>query len=203
MNKKALGIVAGALIAAAPLVSSAADSLPAAFEGNSVLQADGVVKGGDQARHAVTGGDACGGEATFTVTDTSNLARIHPGDKFHVRRVRSAPVSPSRGALAAQSLQNVTAEMVALDRASGVVELKGPIGDAFHIQGRDPVTLANVQPGMHVGVACAPQVSVAVAPAAQQNVSRKAYVVTFAVRTRSACKGTPRILFRARLLRYL
>jgi hypothetical protein len=33
MNKKALGIVAGALIAAAPLVSSAADALPAPFEG--------------------------------------------------------------------------------------------------------------------------------------------------------------------------
>ncbi|HEV3423659.1 MAG TPA: hypothetical protein VG105_07725 [Paraburkholderia sp.] len=41
MNKKTLGgVVAGALIAAAPLVSSAADSLPAPFEGNSVLQAD-------------------------------------------------------------------------------------------------------------------------------------------------------------------
>jgi hypothetical protein len=68
MNKKALGIVAGALIAAAPLVSSAADALPAPFEGASVLQADGIVKGVDQAKHAVTVIDAHGGEASFAVT---------------------------------------------------------------------------------------------------------------------------------------
>lgn len=165
MNWKTLGIVAGALIAAAPLVSSAAEPLPAAFEGNSVLQADGVVKGVDQARHAVTVVDTHGGEASFTVTDTSNLGQIHPGSKVHVRMVRSALVSPSHGALAAQSPQNFTAEVVTSDRASGVVELRGPNGDVFHIQGRDPVKVANLQPGMHVDVAYAPQVSVAVAPA--------------------------------------
>lgn len=167
MNKKTLSIVAGALIAAAPLVSSAAESLPVAFEGSSVLQADGVVKGVDPARHAVTVVDANGGEASFTITETGNLAQIHPGAKVHVRMVRSAHVSPSHGALTAQSPQNVTAEVVALDRASGVVELRGPTGEVFHIQGRDPVKLANLQPGMHVDVAYAPQVSVAVAPAAQ------------------------------------
>jgi Cu/Ag efflux protein CusF len=167
MNKKTLGIVAGALIAAAPLVSPAAEALPAAFEGNSVLQADGVVKGVDQVRHAVTVVDAHGGEASFTVTDTSNLAQIHPGSKVHVRMIRSALVSPSQGALAAQSPQNLTAEVVAFDRASGVVELRGPNGDVFHIQSHDPMKVANLQPGMHVDVAYAPQVSVAVAPAAQ------------------------------------
>ena len=168
MNKKVLGIVAGALIAAAPLVSSAADSLPAPFEGNSVLQADGIVKGVDQAKHAVTVVDAHGGEASFTVTDTSNLAQLHQGSKVHVRMVRSALVSPTHGAAGVQSSpQNVTAEVVALDRASGVVELKGPNGAVFHIQGRDPVKVGNLQPGMHVEVAYAPQVSVAVAPAAQ------------------------------------
>ena len=167
MNKKTLGIVAGALIAAAPLVSSAAEALPVAFEGNSVLQADGVVKGVDQARHAVTVVDAHGGEASFTVTDTRNLAQIHPGNKVHVRMTRSALVSPSHGALAAQSPQNLSAEVVAFDRASGVVELRGPNGDVFHIQGRDPVKVANLQPGMRVDVAYAPQVSVAVEPAAQ------------------------------------
>lgn len=165
MNRKTLGIVAGALIAAAPLVSPAAEPSPAAFEGNSVLQADGVVKGVDQARHAVTVVDTHGGEASFTVTDTSNLGQIHPGSKVHVRMVRRALVSPSHGALAAQSPQNFTAEVVASDRASGVVELRGPNGDVFHIQGRDPVKVANLQPGMHVDVAYASQVSVAVAPA--------------------------------------
>jgi Cu/Ag efflux protein CusF len=167
MNKKALGLVAGVLIAATPLVSFAADSLPVAFEGSSVLQADGVVKSLDQAHHTVTVIDAHGGEASFTVTDASNLAHIQPGSKVHVRMVRSAIVSPSHGPVAAQSMQNVTAEVVALDRASGVVELKGPNGAVFHIQGRDPVKLANLQPGMHVDVAYAPQVNVAVAPAAQ------------------------------------
>jgi len=168
MNKKVLGVVAGALIAATPLVSFAADSLPVAFEGSSVLQADGVVKSVDEAHHAVTVIDAHGGEASFTVTDASGLAHIQPGSKVHVRMTRSALVSPSRGAVAAQSsLQNVTAEVVAVDRASGVVELKGANGAVFHIQGSDPLKLANLQPGMHVDVAYAPQVSVAVAPAAQ------------------------------------
>jgi Cu/Ag efflux protein CusF len=99
MNKKALGIVAGALIAAAPLVSSAADSLPAPFEGNCVLQADGIVKGIDQAKHAVTVVDAHGGEASFTVADASNLAQLHQGSKVHVRMARSALVSPTHGAV--------------------------------------------------------------------------------------------------------
>jgi hypothetical protein len=102
------------------------------------------------------------------VTDASGLAHIQPGSKVHVRMTRSALVSPSRGAVASQSsLQNVTAEVVAVDRASGVVELKGANGAVFHIQGSDPLKLANLQPGMHVDVAYAPQVSVAVAPAAQ------------------------------------
>jgi hypothetical protein len=57
----------------------------------------------------------------------------------------------------------MTAEVVALDRASGVVELKGPNGAVFHIQGRDPVKVGNLQPGMHVDVAYGSQVSVAVA----------------------------------------
>ena len=167
MNKKTLGIVAGALIAAAPLVSSAAGAPLVAFEGNSVLQAEGVVKGVDPVRHAVTVVDSHGGEASFTVTDTSNLVQIHPGSKVHVRMTPSALVSPSHGAFAAQSPQNVTAEVVALDRTSGVIQLKGADGAVFHIQGRDPAKLASLQPGMHVDVAYAPQVSVAVAPAAQ------------------------------------
>ena len=168
MNKKALGMVAGALLAAAPLVSSAADSLPAPFEGSSVLQAEGIVKGVEQAKHAVTVVDAHGGEASFTVTDASNLAQLHQGTKVHVRMVRSALVSPTHGAAGVQlSPQNVTAEVVALDSASGVIELKGPGGAVFHIQGRDPVKVGNLKPGMHVEVAYAPQVSVAVAPVAQ------------------------------------
>jgi Cu/Ag efflux protein CusF len=117
-QERALGIVAGALIAAAPLVSSAADSLPAPLGGSSVLQAEGVVKGIDQAKHAVTVVDVHGGEASFTVTDASNLAQLHQGSKVHVRMVRSALVSPTHGAAGVQSLpQNVTAEIVTLDLA--------------------------------------------------------------------------------------
>ena len=113
MNKKTLGMVAGALLAVAPLVSSAADSLPAPFEGNSVLQAEGIVKGVEQAKHAVTVVDAHGGEASFTVTDTSNLAQLRQGTKVHVRMVRSALVSPTHGAAGVQlSPQNVTAEEI-------------------------------------------------------------------------------------------
>ena len=89
MKVKALGIVAGALIAAAPLVSSAA-SLPAPFEGSSTLQADGVVKSVDQTNHSVTVLDAQGGEASFTITDTHNLAQIKQGGKVHIRMMRNA-----------------------------------------------------------------------------------------------------------------
>ena len=157
MNRKTLGgIVAGAMIAAAPLVSSAADSLPAPFEGNSVLQADGVVKGVDQAKHAVTVVDAHGGEASFTVTDASNLGQIRQGGKVHIRMTRSALVSPTHGAAGVQSSpQNVAAEVLAVDHASGVIELKGPNGAVFHIQGRDPAKLARLQAGTQLNVAYA------------------------------------------------
>ncbi|MFL9994834.1 hypothetical protein PQR34_29510 [Paraburkholderia sediminicola] len=173
MKDKALGIVAGALIAAAPLVSFAA-SLPAPFEGSSTLQADGVVKAVDQTQHSVTLLDAQGGEASFTVTDTSNLAQIKQGGKVHIRMMRSAMISVTRGAdghgAAAQpvpqnTVQHVSAEVQAVDHASGIMALKGPNGEVFHIQGREPAKVAGVTPGMQVSVAYAPQVSVAVAPA--------------------------------------
>jgi hypothetical protein len=168
MNKKTLGIIAGALIAATPLVSSAADLLPGAFEANSVLQADGMIKSVDPTQHTVKVVDAQGAEASFTVTDTSNLAQLRPGSKVHVRMTRTALVSPSQKPAAAQSSsQSVTAAVVTVDRATGVVQLKGANGAVFHIQGRDPAKLPNLQPGMHLDVVYAPQVSVAVEPAAQ------------------------------------
>lgn len=89
MKVKALGIVAGALIAAAPLASFAA-GLPAPFEGSSTLQADGVVKSVDQAKHSVTVLDAQGGEASFNITDIGNLAPIKQGGKVHIRMMRNA-----------------------------------------------------------------------------------------------------------------
>jgi Cu/Ag efflux protein CusF len=173
MKSKALGIVAGALLAAAPFVSFAA-GLPAPFEGSSTLQADGVVKSVDQAKHAVTVIDAQGGEASFTVTDTGSLGQIKPGGKVRIRMMRNAVVSVTRGAdghaVAAQpatanSVQNVAAEVQAIDHASGVMALKGSNGAVFHIQGREPAKVANVTPGMQVSVAYAPQINVAVAPA--------------------------------------
>ncbi|RKE39394.1 hypothetical protein B0G76_5801 [Paraburkholderia sp. BL23I1N1] len=173
MKDKAFGIIAGALIAAAPLVSFAA-SLPAPFEGSSTLQADGVVKSVDQAKHSVTVIDAQGGEASFNVTDPSNLAQIKQGNKVHIRMMRNAMISVMRGAdghgTAAQpvqqnTVQSVTAEAQAVDHASGVLALKDPNGSVFHIRGREPAKVAGVTPGMHVSVAYAPQVNVAVAPA--------------------------------------
>jgi Cu/Ag efflux protein CusF len=173
MKGKALGFIAGALIAAAPLVSSAA-GLPAPFEGSSTLQADGVVKSVDQANHSVTVLDAQGGEASFNITDTRNLAQIKQGGKVHIRMMRNAVISITQGvdgqaaaAHVAQSntVQSVTAHVEAIDHASGIMALKGPNGSVFHIQGRDPAKITGVTPGMQVVVAFAPQVSVAVAPA--------------------------------------
>ncbi|MFB9121748.1 hypothetical protein E2553_36220 [Paraburkholderia dipogonis] len=172
MKVKALGIVAGALIAAAPFVSSAAN-LPAPFEGSSTLQADGVVKSVDQANHSVTVLDAQGGEASFTMTDTHNLAQIKQGGKVHIRMMRNAVISVTQGAngqpAAAQiaqsnTVQSVTALVESVDHASGIMALKGPNGSVFHIQSRDPAKITGLTPGMHVVVAFAPQVSVAVAP---------------------------------------
>jgi hypothetical protein len=173
MKVKAVGIIAGALIAAAPLVSFAA-GLPAPFEGSSTLQADGVVKSVDQVKHSVTVLDAQGGEASFNITDTRNLAQIRLGANVHVRMMRNAVISVTRGAdgqaTGAQiappnTVQNVTAEVESIDHASGIMLLKNPNGSVFHIQGRGPAKVANVTPGMQVVVAFASQVSVAVAPA--------------------------------------
>jgi Cu/Ag efflux protein CusF len=168
MNKKTLGgIVAGALIAATPLVSSAADALSASFEARSVLQADGVVKGVDQARHVVTVIDPHGSVASFNVTDASNLGQLQPGNKVVIRMTRTAVVNASHGAdaTAPSSPQNVAAEIQTVDRASGVVALKGADGAVFHVQGGDLAKVAALQPGTHVRVAYAAQVNVAVAPA--------------------------------------
>jgi Cu/Ag efflux protein CusF len=172
MKVKALGVIAGVLIAVAPLVSFAA-ALPAPFEGSSTLQADGIVKAVDQANHSVTVLDAQGGEASFNVTDTRSLGQIKQGGKVHIRMMRSAVISVTRSAdgqsTAAQfgqsnAIQSVTARVEAIDHASGIMALKGADGSVFHIQGRDPAKTAGVTPGMQVVVAFAPQVSVAVAP---------------------------------------
>ncbi|CAB3744592.1 hypothetical protein [Paraburkholderia rhynchosiae] len=172
MKAKVLVIMAGALIAAASIASFAA-GLPAPFEGSSTLQAEGVVKSVDLAKHSVTVRDAQGGEASFDVTDARNLGQIKEGGKVHIRMMRNAVISVTRSserqgtiALTAQpnSDQNVSAEVQAIDHASGVMALKGPNGSVFHIQGRDPAKVANVTPGMQVLVAFAPQINVAVAP---------------------------------------
>jgi hypothetical protein len=173
MKVKALGIIAGALIAAAPLVSSAA-GLPAPFEGSSTLQADGLVKSVDQVNHSITVLDAQGGEASFNITDARNLAQIKQGGKVHVRMMRNAVISVTQGAdgqvagaqlAQSNAVQSITARVDAIDHASGIMALKGLNGSVFHIQGRDPAKVAGVTPGMQVVVAFAPQISVAVAPA--------------------------------------
>ena len=177
MKAKVLGMVAGALVAAAPFWSFAA-GLPAPFEGSSTLQAEGVVKSVDRAKHSVTVRDAQGSEASFEVADTRDLERITQGGKVHIRMMRNAVISVTRAADGQGSSaavvapiaqtnpeQNVSAQVQAIDHASGVMALKGANGSVFHIQGRDPAKLVNVTPGMQVLVAFAPKINVAVAPA--------------------------------------
>jgi Cu/Ag efflux protein CusF len=173
MKVKASGIIAAALLATAPLVSTAA-GLPAAFEGTSTLQADGVVKSINQAQRSLTVLDAQGREASFNITDARDLAQISQGGKVHLRMVRNAVVRVTHAAHAANNqspaaqpdtVENVTAEVQAVDHASGVMSLKRADGAVFHIQGREPAKLAGVTPGMQVSVVFAPQASVAVAPA--------------------------------------
>jgi hypothetical protein len=153
---------------------STAAGLPAPFEASTTLQADGVVKAVDPANHSVTVLDAQGGEASFTITDTRDLAQIHQGGKVHVRMMRTAVISVTRGAdgqgapvqaAPVNTVQNVNAVVEAIDHASGVVALKGQDGSVFHIQSHDPARVVNVVPGMQVMVAFAPQINVAVAPA--------------------------------------
>lgn len=173
MKVKASGIIAAVLLAvsaAAPLVSNAT-GLPAAFEGSSTLQADGVVKSINPAQRSLTVLDAQGREASFNIADARELAQISQGGKVHLRMVRNAVVRVTQAANsqspAAQpdTLENVTAEVQAVDHATGVMALKRANGAVFHIQGREPAKLAGVMPGMQVSVVFAPQASVAVAPA--------------------------------------
>ncbi|WP_027212775.1 hypothetical protein [Burkholderia sp. WSM2232] len=177
MKAKTLGMIAGAFIALAPFASFAT-ALPAPFEGSTTLQAEGVVRSVDRAKHSVTVRDAQGGEASFEVTEKGNLERITQGEKVHIRMMRNALISVTRdaegqaapAAATAQKgqtnpEQNVNAQVQAVDHVTGVVALKGPNGSVFHIQGRVPAQMANLTPGMQVLVAFAPQVSVAVAPA--------------------------------------
>jgi Cu/Ag efflux protein CusF len=170
MKVKISGVIAAALLATASLVSNAAD-VPAAFEGTSTLQADGVVKSINQAQRSLTVLDAQGREASFNITDARDLTQIRQGGKVHLRMVRNAVVHITHAANnqspAAQpdTVENVTAEVQAVDHASGVMTLKRANGAVFHIQGREPAKLAGVTPGMQVSVVFAPQASVAVAPA--------------------------------------
>lgn len=169
MKVKASGIIAVALLAIAPLVSNAA-ALPAAFEGTSTLQADGVVKSINHAQRSLTVVDAQGSESSFNITDARDLAQISQGGKVHLRMVRNAVVrvTAAKGpnpAAQPDTIESVTAEVQAVDHASGVMALKRANGTVFHIQGREPAKVAEIAPGMQVSVVFAPRVSVAVAPA--------------------------------------
>jgi hypothetical protein len=170
MKVKASGIIAAALMATAPLVSNAA-GLPAAFEGTSTLQADGVVQSINNAQRSLTVLDAQGHQASFNITDARDLAQISVGGKVQLRMVRNAVIhvtqaANSPGAAAEpDTIGRVSAEVQDVDHASGVMALKRENGAVFHIQGREPAKLAEVARGMQVSVVFAPQASVGVAPA--------------------------------------
>ena len=172
MKFKTCGFIAGVLMATTSLVSFAA-SLPIPFEGISALQADGVVKSINPIQHSLTVLDARGGEASFTVADAHDLAKISPGGKVQIRMTRNVVVRVTHAEngqdTLAQTAQpdthdNVSAEVQAVDRESGILALKRGNGAVFHIQGREPGKVAELAPGMRVSVVFAPQASVAVAP---------------------------------------
>ena len=86
MKVKASGIVAAvllAVLAATPFVSNAAD-LPAAFEGTSTLQADGVVKSINQAQRSLTVLDAQGRIRYHGGID-SDKSRLHEDAQLYLR----------------------------------------------------------------------------------------------------------------------
>jgi hypothetical protein len=118
--------------------------------------------------------DAQGGEGSFTVTDVRNLAQLRPGSKVHIQMIRNAVIRVTEGAdgkgklaqgTPRDTMQNVTAEVTAVDRSAGVLALRGASGSVFHIQSRTPAAVANLAAGMQVSVTYAPQVNVAVEPA--------------------------------------
>jgi fructose-1,6-bisphosphatase/inositol monophosphatase family enzyme len=170
MKVKASGFIAAMLLAVAPLVSGAAE-LPAAFDATSTLQAEGVVKTINQAQRSLTVLDAQGHEASFNITDARDLTKLSEGGKVHLRMVRNAVVRVTQAASgqspAAQpdTIERVSAEVQAVDHASGVMALKRANGTVFHLQGREPANVAGVSVGMQVSVVFAPKASVAVAPA--------------------------------------
>jgi Cu/Ag efflux protein CusF len=188
MKKLAIAAVtSGALIALASLNSYAAQPVapgvsPAPIAGVSVLQAEGIVQAVDRVAHTVTVKDAASGQATFNVSpDSTKLAELKQGDKVRIRMVRDAVISPSgsssnnaRSAGAAtanagkddQAAQNtIAAEIVTVDRTTGVVALKGAKGDRFHVQISDAVQSAHLVAGMHVQVVYAASATVSVSAA--------------------------------------
>jgi hypothetical protein len=151
--------------------------LAAPIAGVSVLQAEGIVQAVDHAARTVTVKDAAAGLATFNVSDDpAKLAELRPGDKVRVRMVRDAVVTlvsvgvtgtkagkTSADDAAAQN--DIAADIVTVDQKTGVLALKGPKGNVFHIQASDRLQLAHLSAGMHVEVAYAARATVSVSAA--------------------------------------
>jgi len=173
----AAAVMSGALIAAAPWISEAAQpAVPSAssapIAGISVLQAEGIVQAIDVVAHTVTVKDAASGQATFNVSpETTKLSDLRAGDSVRIRMMRDAiilPLGSSKGDAAAQNAQHeiaAAAEIVTVDRKTGVVALKGAKGNTFHIQVSDTSQTQNLASGMHVQVNYAATATVSVAAA--------------------------------------
>ncbi len=192
MKNISIAVMTGALIALTPLQSQAAQPVATAavamsIAGISVLQAEGIVQAVDRAARSVTVKDMTGGQATFNVgDDLAKLAELRAGDKVRVRMVRDAVVtlmphgaangvrrtnaltSPTtdRTTAADATTQNtIAADIMSVDRKAGVLELKGPQGNVFHIQASDRMQLGHLSAGMHVEVAYAATATVSVSAA--------------------------------------
>ncbi|GAB2888067.1 hypothetical protein GCM10027093_23520 [Paraburkholderia jirisanensis] len=175
MKKLAVAaVMSGALIAVAPwiseaaqpAVSSSASSAPIA--GISVLQAEGIVQAIDPVAHTITVKDAASGQATFNVSpETTKLSDLRAGDNVRIRMTRAAVILPAGSSKgdAAQNNAMAAAEIVTVDRKTGVVALKGPKGNTFHIQVSDASQTRDLASGMHVQVNYAATATVSVAAA--------------------------------------
>jgi Cu/Ag efflux protein CusF len=173
MKKLAIAaVMSGALIAVAPWISEAAQPIASsasslAIAGISVLQAEGIVQAIDPDARTVTVKDAASGQATFSVSpETTKLSDLRAGDKVRIRMTREAVIVPvGSSAQNAQDDIATAAEIVAVDRKTGVVGLKGSKGATFHIQVSDASQTLNLASGMRVQVNYSATATVSVAAA--------------------------------------
>jgi hypothetical protein len=103
---------------------------------------------------------------TSVSPETTKLSDLRAGDKVRIRMTREAVIVPvGSSAQNAQDDIATAAEIVAVDRKTGVVGLKGSKGATFHIQVSDASQTLNLASGMRVQVNYSATATVSVAAA--------------------------------------